>query len=991
MDLSPVAHICALVGSLPFINFFEGFRTSHELQKISVWDYSSLASLYPKDSFEAFRRRFSSTHCKYIYGSAQNPDVFFQNREAANPYYNALPDIVENTITQINDMLGTSYGLVDYYGAPDARHVIIAMGSVCNTIREYLQYNDNGVKNRLGLISIHLYRPFPTSRLITALPSTVEQISVLTRSKEPGSPGDALYLDVLAALSDSRFKDVSIYSGRYGLGSKDTTPSQIAAVYKNISKKFFTIGIEDDVTHLSLPSGTPSDTETEASVCNDSVSCMLWGLGGDGTVSASKNILKIIGDNTPLKVQGYFEYDSKKSGGLTISHLRYGEKPILSSYLIDKADILVCTCPEYLYKYDLIKRIKDGGTLLLNISDYTQKAVMDYLAPFITSSRIRLFTIDAQKIGLETGLNGKISTIIQAAFFALPDISKNILGEKEAEKQMIEYACKTYKKAGEKVLAMNRLAIHRGLTEVREYKTTAKRADSHFTDIHSTDSHFDDSYNESANISDKNYYDNYADNILLPILQKQGDTLPVSAFLPYASGACITGTSALEKKLFNKNNVANNIPIWKPENCIQCNRCSLSCPHAVIRPILLSDNETIMAPKDMYTIPAIGSEGYHFTIAVSAHDCTGCGACVGICPGKGDGKKALDMLSVNEYPEATVQECFDYAVNLPAKPDAVEKFKRLGVKSSQFEKPLMEFSGACAGCGETPYVKLLTQLFGSKLYIANATGCSSIWANSYPLCAYCADENGNAPFWSNSLFEDAAEFGYGMLLAHEVIGDTESVPWIIGGDGWAYDIGFGGVDHVLSSGKNINILVLDTECYSNTGGQASKATPAGASAKFATGGKRTSKKNLAAIALTYRNVYVASVAMGADIEQTVKAFKEAAAYTGPSIIIAYATCIAHGLKSGMGSSFHEEKKAVDAGYVSLFRYNPTLAVEGKNPMIIDSKFPDTEYAEFLKGENRYKIIAHDHPDVSGQLFAEAASDAKERYMELLNMQKSFEL
>jgi pyruvate-ferredoxin/flavodoxin oxidoreductase len=890
-------------------------------------------------------------------------------------------------------MLGTSYGLVNYYGSACAEHVIIAMGSICDTIREYLmcedKYTDNHSALKYGLISVHLYRPFPSKQLIKALPKTVRQISVLSRCKEPGSPGEPLYLDVLSALKDSHFSDIPVYSGRYGLGSKDTTPAQIKAVYLNKSKKIFTIGIDDDVTNLSLCAA--DETDKGSFMPSDTVNCLFWGLGGDGMVSASKNIIKIIGDNTDLKVQGYFEYDSKKSGGLTISHLRFSKQPILSSYLIDKADILVCAEPGYINKYNLADRIKEGGILLLNLPDSGDLYCSDERFNIdvgalgsLSLKKIRLFAIDAFKIGKETGLNRKVSTIIQAAFFAV----SNIMPPDEAKKHMIEYSDKAYKKAGEKVLSMNREAIRQGLCSVKEVNIDdISMGSSGNAAPDASVSHVQD----SSDCPDKRF----VEDIMKPILKKQGDKLPVSAFVPYAAGNCVPGTSAYEKR-----NIADKVPKWIPENCIQCNRCSLVCPHAVIRPFLLSKEELDNAPKAVPSIPVMGLNGesfskYGFSIGISCHDCTGCGSCVGVCPGKGDGKKALDLVSVEKISDEIfdVQEHFDYCENLPAdeiKKEALQAFSRLGVKSSQFRKPLMEFSGACSGCGETPYVKLLTQLFGANLCISNATGCSSIWSNSYPSCVYCEDESGKAPSWSNSLFEDAAEFGYGMKLAHEINKDNQTVQWVIGGDGWAYDIGFSGVDHVLSSDKDINLLVLDTECYSNTGGQASKATPLGSAAKFAAGGKRTVKKDLAAIAMTYKNAYVASVALGADMEQTIKAFREAAAYQGPSIIIAYATCIAHGLTSGMGSSMHEEKKAVDAGYVNLFRYNPSLISEGENPLSIDSKPPKIEYKEFLEGENRYKITAHDHPEDAKRLFARAGEDALNRYNKLIKMREMLE-
>lgn len=988
MDLSPVSHLAALEGSIPFLNFFDGFRTSHELHKIQVWDYKTLHAMIDSHALEAFRRRTLHPHHGRVYGSAQNPDIFFQNREAANSFYDALPRIVERQLEKVNAALGTQYGLFDYYGAADAEHVIIAMGSVCETIREYLSCVP---EKKYGLIAVHLYRPFSAEHLIEKIPSSVRRITVLSRTKEPGAPGEPLYLDVLAALQqagrfnvssgngDAPLSAIRVFSGRYGLSSKDTTPAQIAAVYDNYDKTPFTVGITDDVTHLSLP--LPKLQETAP---KDIISCKFWGLGGDGTISATKNAIKIIGSHTDLNVQGYFEYDSKKSRGLTISHLRFGKSPIHSVYLIHRADLVACHNPVYLHKYDMVQELKDNGTFLLNCPDRgdTAEAYLPQNAlAYMSEHHIRFFVIDALRIGKETGLNNKISTILQAAFFA---VSK-LLPAEEVQNLMKEAARKSYGRNGEKIVRMNEEAIEKGFSEVREIQIPAsvqppaaamtKAVNSNSVSCEGckqTDL-------DNAPLPDRPEMLDFVTKIQQPVTDQRGDELPVSAFLPYADGFTPPGSTAHERR-----NVATEIPEWIPENCIQCNRCSFVCPHAVIRPAVLNEEQAATAPRDMKKLPMTGLDNHEFAIVISQVDCTGCGSCAANCPGK-QGKKALEMRPVQgDTPAAGIshntltQQCFDFAKPLLPNLKAAEKFGPATVKGSQFLRPLMEFSGACAGCGETPYVKLLTQLFGPRMYIANATGCSSIWANSSPSCAYCLDENGHGPAWSNSLFEDAAEFGLGMLLAGEVKA-SEMTYWVIGGDGWAYDIGFGGLDHVLSTGKNINLLVLDTEVYSNTGGQASKATPMGSTAKFITGGKASRKKDLASMAMTYGNVYVAQIAFGADFNQTVKALSEAAAYDGPSLVIAYATCIAHGVRAGLGSSSHEMKKAVDAGYFHLFRFNPLLREQGKNPFILDSREPSLDYQEFLKGEVRYDSLLRSHPEEARRLFEEAARLAKNRY------------
>ena len=994
MDLSPVAHLCALAGEIPFLNCFDGFRTSHELQKIRVWDMQTLAGLADDASLKRFRERALAPGHARIYGSAQNPDIFFQNREAANPRYLALPDIVEDRLARINALLGTSYGLFDYYGHPKATHVIVAMGSICETIREYL---DSVPDSPFGVICVHLYRPFSIRHFIEKLPKTVRQLTVLSRTKEPGAPGEPLYLDVVAALSHGMphtgaLPGITVFSGRYGLSSKDTSPAQIAAVYANTEKQSFTVGITDDVTGLSL--ATPPIHET---VPEDVFSCKFWGLGGDGTVSATKNAVKIIGGNTQLNAQGYFEYDSKKSRGLTISHLRFGSSPIRSTYLIARADFVACHNQAYLHKYDMLRELKDGGIFLLNCA-YRGSRLDDFFPDeqkkYAAEHHLRIYVIDALGIGKEIGLNNKISTILQSAFFSVTEL----IPKEQAKLLMKQAAAKSYAKGGEKILHMNEQAIDRGFDEVFEwdYLADGKPADAPLSGIFgdnptdgglTPDALDGNPTGEALTPDAPDSLAAYVRNIQQPTAAQHGNELPVSTFLPYADGFCPPGTTAHERR-----NVATELPEWIPENCIQCNRCSYVCPHAVIRPALLDAAALSGAPKELETIPAVGMDGLSFSIVISDVDCTGCGACAAICPGM-RGNKALRMCPAKEH--TPKQACFDYCKPLLPNERAAAVFGRHTVKGSQFLRPLMEFSGACAGCGETPYVKLLTQLFGPDIYIANATGCSSIWGNSTPSCAYTADRNGHAPAWSNSLFEDAAEFGYGMLLSQELAaakrgskqdGAASCSQWVIGGDGWAYDIGYGGLDHVLASGRNINLLVLDTEVYSNTGGQASKATAVGATAKFASGGKKTPKKNLAAMAMTYGNVYVAQIAMGADLNQTVRALTEAAAYDGPSLIIAYATCIAHGIRAGLGSTPHEEKKAVDCGYFHLFRFCPDLAAQGKNPFILDSREPQLDYQSFLSGEIRYDVLMRENPAEAKRLFEEAAKLAADRYQQLKRLE-----
>ncbi len=965
MDLAPIAHLSALQGSIPFLHFFDGFRTSHEMQKIEIWDYETLKALLDTNALQDFRdRALHPSHGKLM-GSAQNPDIFFQNREACNPYYNALPAIVEANMQKINLLIGTDYQLFNYSGASDAEHVIVAMGSVCETIEETIQHhNANGQK--FGLIKVHLYRPFSFSHFCDALPETVQKITVLDRTKEPGAAGEPLYLDVIAAIKNSPYRQVKVLSGRYGLSSKDTTPAQISAVLNNDVKTPFTIGITDDVTHLSLPfSGNPQVLPS------DIYNCMFWGLGGDGTVSANKSSIKIIGDHTDLQVQAYFEYDSKKSRGLTISHLRFGKSSIHAPYLVQQADFAACHNPVYMHKYDMVQKVKDGGIFLLNC--YWKERELDAYLPgqvkrYIAEHHIRLYIIDAISIGKEIGLNNKISTILQAAFFKVT----GIIPLDDAMRFMKEAAEKSYSKKGDNIVQMNYTAIERGALDVRQ----VSYPDSW---LNAPDEPFDDKL-----LPDHPAILDYVINLQKPITAQKGNELPVSAFMPYADGSVPPGTTAHERR-----NVATEIPVWIPENCIQCNLCSYVCPHAVIRPAVMTDDEKSSAPSGMQSLPLTGSkEPYHFSVTVSEVDCTGCGSCAGVCPGK-MGQKALEMTPIHEKSEHP--EYFDYGKALPPKEEILNQFKENTIKGSQFRKPLLEFHGACAGCGETTYPRLITQLFGDHMYIANATGCSSIWANSCPSSAYTVTAKGTGPAWSNSLFEDAAEFGYGMLLANETIRESEKLShWIFGGDGYAYDIGYGGLDHILASGKNINILIMDTEVYSNTGGQASKATPAGAYAKFASDGKRTRKKDLAAMAMTYGDVYVAQVAMGADYNQTLRAILEAEKYDGPSLIIAYSPCINHGIKAGMGSSQHEEAKAVKTGYWHLFRFHPDLKKEGKNPFIMDSKAPTLDYEEFLGGETRYTALQKVAPQKAEELFKQAEKDAEMRYKHLLKLQAFYD-
>ena len=1016
MDLTPVAHLAAIKGRVPFLNFFDGFRTSHEIQKIEQWDYEQLKSLTDFDAIDEYRRRALNPEHPVLRGSAQNPDVFFQAREASNPYYEAIPDLVNDYMDKINKMIGTDYAPFNYYGAKDATKVIVAMGSVCDTIEETIDYLvEKGEK--VGLIKVRLYRPFSAKYLLNVLPKTVKNITVLDRTKEPGAIGEPLFLDVVAALKGSEFESVPVFNGRYGLGSKDTTPAQIIAVYRNEEKQRFTIGINDDVTHLSLdikenPNTTPEST----------ISCKFWGLGSDGTVGANKNSIKIIGDHTDMYAQAYFDYDSKKSGGVTVSHLRFGHSPIKSTYLVNKANFVACHNESYLSKYHMVEDLKDGGTFLLNCSyegEEVEKHLPNSAKKYMAEHNIKFYVINGIKIGKEIGLNTRINTVLQAAFFKLA----GIIPVEDAVKYMKDKATETYGRKGEAIVKMNHDAIDRGINEAVEYP------------VNPDWKNLPDDEETSANVEGRPEVVDYVNKIMNKVNAKLGDTLPVSAFKGIEDGTVVQGSAAYEKR-----GVAVDVPEWDPEKCIQCNICSYVCPHAAIRPVAMTEEEAANAPEGTNPLNMMAMPGYKFAISVSALDCTGCGSCVNVCPGM-KGNKALSMKPIET--QLDKQAIFDYGVKLPDKTEVLNKFKDNTVKGSQFRQPLLEFSGACAGCGETPYAKLATQLFGDRMYIANATGCSSIWGGSSPSTPYTVNKAGKGPAWANSLFEDNAEFGYGMLLAQQAMRNslknkiaklaenadkaevkeacnayvdtyndscenavatetlvkvltecgcdeaknilkdkdflTKKSQWIFGGDGWAYDIGFGGLDHVIASGQNVNILVFDTEVYSNTGGQSSKSTPVGAVAKFAAAGKSVKKKDLAQIAMSYGYVYVAQVSQGADYAQCIKAFKEAESYDGPSIIIAYAPCINHGIKGGMKGAQTEEKNAVLSGYWNLFRFDPRRADNGENPFVLDSKEPTENYQDFIRNEVRYTSLERQNPERAAELFAKAEQNAKDKY------------
>ena len=1022
MDLTAVAHLAAIKGSIPFINFFDGFRTSHEIQKIETWDYEDLKDMVDMDAVDAFRKKALNPNHPCQRGSAQNPDIFFQAREASNPYYDALPGTVQTYMDKVNEKIGTDYKLFNYYGAEDAEHVIVAMGSVNDTIEETIDYMIKTTGAKVGVVKVRLYRPFCADALIDAIPETVKQITVLDRTKEPGAQGEPLYLDVVAALKDSKFDAVPVFTGRYGLGSKDTTPAQIVAVYANSEKKKFTIGIEDDVTNLSLKLGAELVTTPEGTT-----NCKFWGLGADGTVGANKNSIKIIGDNTDMYAQAYFDYDSKKSGGVTMSHLRFGHSKIKSTYLIRQANFVACHNPAYVRKYNMVQELVDGGTFLLNCAwnaEELDKHLPGQMKKFIADHNINFYTIDGVKIGIETGMGPtRINTILQSAFFELT----GIIPAEKANELMKAAAKATYGRKGEDVVMKNWAAIDAGAKGVVKVEVPESWKNCE-----------DEGLDYAVVSGDRKDVVDFVNNIQTKVSAQEGNTLPVSAFKDYADGSTPSGSSAYEKR-----GIAVNVPTWDPSKCIQCNFCSYVCPHAVIRPAVMTEDEAAKAPEGMKMLDMTGMPGKKFAVTVSVLDCTGCGSCANVCPGM-RGEKALTMNPLET--QLSEEKMFNYGQSVSEKPEVLEKFKETSVKGSQFKQPLLEFSGACAGCGETPYAKLITQLFGDRMYIANATGCSSIWGNSSPSTPYTVNKAGRGPAWDNSLFEDNAEFGMGMLLAQNAIrgGLKEKVEdvlantadeavkaacqeyldtynsgvtngpatdklvtalegqdcgtcqdivknkdflskksqWVFGGDGWAYDIGFGGVDHILASGKDINVMVFNTEVYSNTGGQASKATPTGAVAQFAAGGKEVKQKDLAGIAMSYGYVYVAQISMGADYNQTVKAIAEAEAYPGPSLIIAYAPCINHGIKKGMSKAQTEEKLAVETGYWNMFRFNP--AAEKK--FVLDSKAPTKDFQEFIGGEVRYTSLALKDADKASRLQAQAAENAKERYEYLQKLQ-----
>ena len=1027
MDLAAVAHLAAIEGRVPFLHFFDGFRTSHEIQKIEEWDYADLADMLNWDAVEAFRRRALNPEHPVTRGTAQNDDIFFQAREACNKYYDAVPEVVVKYMDKVNAKIGTDYKPFNYYGAEDAEHVIVAMGSVCDCTEEVVDYL-NAAGEKVGLLKVHLYRPFVADYMLRELPKTVKTISVLDRTKEPGSIGEPLYLDVLAAINGSDFAGVKVYTGRYGLGSKDTTPGDIIAVYRNAEsetpKRRFTIGIVDDVTNLSLPIVENPDTTPKGTH-----SCKFWGLGADGTVGANKNSIKIIGDNTDMYAQGYFAYDSKKSGGLTVSHLRFGKTPIKSTYYISKADFVACHNPSYVDKYDIVDDLKEGGSFLLNCpwdTEELSERLPGKMKKILAERHINFYTIDGIKIGKEIGLGGRINTVLQSAFFKIADI----IPADKAKELMKAAAKKSYMKKGQAIVDMNYAAIDRGMEDLKKVEIPADWANA------VDNSAADKAEGNGALVE-------YVNEILKPVNAYKGNKLPVSTFMDHVDGTAPNGSAAYEKR-----GIAVDVPEWNPENCIQCNRCAIVCPHAVIRPVAMTADELAKAPEGTKSLPMMGLKDLNFVMTVSTLDCTGCGACAQVCPGK-KGAKALTMQSIDS--QRPKQAVFDYALTLEDKPEVHEKFKFTTVKGSQFKQPLLEFSGACAGCGETPYAKLVTQLFGDRMFIANATGCSSIWGASAPATPYTKNKKGYGPAWQNSLFEDNAEFGLGMALGQKAIRnrlieyvegiqkDTDSADlktacqnyldtvtdstssrpatdaliaelekntedakvgelvkktlvdkdelakksmWIFGGDGWAYDIGIGGLDHVIASGENVNILVFDTEVYSNTGGQASKATPVGSVAQFAAAGKAVKKKDLAAIAMSYGYVYVAQCAMGADNNQVLKAMVEAESYNGPSLVICYAPCINHGIKGGMGIAQLEEKKAVEAGYWNIFRYDPRLADEGKNPFMLDGKAPSASYRDFIMGEVRYNSLTRSFPERAEKLFEKAEKVAADKYAHL---------
>ena len=1030
-DIAPVAHLAAIEGKLPFIHFFDGFRTSHEIQKVELLEYSDYASLLNMEAVKAFRDSALSPNHPVTRGTAQNDDIYFQTREASNKYYNNIVGVVEKYMAKMSELTGRKHGLFNYYGDENAKNIIIAMGSVTETIEETIDYL-NAKGGSYGLVKVHLYRPFSNKHLLEAIPASAERICVLDRTKEPGSTGEPLYLDVRNAFFDVENAPM-IIGGRYGLGSKDVTPTDIKTVFDNLTsekpKNNFTLGIVDDVTNTSL-----EKSESIKIAHPGTVRCKFWGLGSDGTVGANKQAIKIIGDNTDKYAQAYFAYDSKKSGGITMSHLRFGDAPIRSTYLIDEADYIACHNQSYVNQYDLLKGLKEGGVFVLN-TIWSQEELEQHLPAkmkkFIADNNINFYTVNATKIAQEIGLGNRINMIMQSAFFKLAAI----IPETEAVEYLKDSIKKAYGKKGEKVVNMNFEAVGAGLNALVKIDVPANWSNAEEL--------------EMAVDSDE---PEFIKNILRPMNAQEGNNLPVSAFEGLEDGTFPAGTAAYEKR-----GVAVNVPEWITDNCIQCNQCAYVCPHACIRPVLVNEEEAANAPESFNTKKAIGKgfEGLQYRMQVSPMDCTGCGNCADICPAK---QKALVMKPLDTQ-EVEVEN-WAFAVDTTKVAPKGDIMAPTTVKGSQFRQPLIEFSGACAGCGETPYIKLVTQLFGDRMMIANATGCSSIWGGSAPSTPYTVNHEGKGPSWSNSLFEDNAEFGYGMMLGvkqmrnkiaetmqtlltmdicesakeafnawlearedgeaskaasekvleelagtcscadeevKSLLAEIESrkdylvkrSQWILGGDGWAYDIGYGGLDHVLASGENVNVLVFDTEIYSNTGGQASKSTPVAAMAKFAAAGKRSKKKDLGMMAMSYGNVYVAQVGMGADKNQLMKAIIEAEKHDGPSLIIAYSPCISHGIKEGMGRAQANIEKAVKAGYWHLYRYNPQLKAEGKNPFTLDSKEPTESFREFLMGQVRYAAIAKQYPDVAEELFNMAEENAKERYNNYKRLAENF--
>jgi pyruvate-ferredoxin/flavodoxin oxidoreductase len=1017
MDLALVSHLSSIESSVPFLHFFDGFRTSHEIQKVELIDYADIVPLVNLEKIMQFRASAMNPEHPTVRGTAQNPDIFFQGKEAANPFYEKVPQLVTASMEKVGKLTGRHYRLFDYSGHPDAERVVIAMGSSCEAIEEVVNHLTI-LGEKVGLIKVRLFRPFVQDAFFAALPSSVKKITVLDRTKEPGSPGDPLYLDVCTAFMEHG-KNLSVVGGRYGLGSKEFTPSMVKAVYDNMNakkqKNHFTVGITDDVSHTSLDVDRSSFDTTP----KGTVQCKFWGLGSDGTVGANRSAIKIIGDNTDMFAQAYFAYDSKKSGGLTVSHLRFGKEPIQSTYLINHADFIACHNANYVHMYDVLQGIKEGGTFLLN-SRWEAKEMEKHLPAAmcrtIAEKNLKFYTIDAVKVAEKVGLGGRINMIMQTAFFKIA----SIIPFEEAVSFLKESIKKTYSKKGDKVIQMNLDAVDQAIENLEQID-------------------YPPSWKDKAGEPEKKTDEpDFVKNVVRPIAAQQGDELPVSAFSP--DGLFPVATSRFEKR-----GVAINVPEWIGDNCIQCNQCAFVCPHSVIRPILAEGEELANAPTSFATLEAKGKEleGLKFRIQINTLDCMGCGSCANVCPPK---QKALVMKPLETQTDLQVPN-FNFSSTIPYKDNLL---KRDTIKGSQFQQSLMEFSGACAGCGETPYVKVLTQLFGERMIIANATGCSSIWGASAPTTPYCVNKEGHGPAWGNSLFEDNAEYGFGMAMAvkhrrarltdllneaikteissdvkeaisgwleemndaeksrefgnklKELLGQTKRTQlleeiyamsdlftkksvWIMGGDGWAYDIGFGGLDHVLASGEDVNILVMDTEVYSNTGGQSSKATPKGAIAKFAASGKKTGKKTLGRIALLYESVYVASVSMGANKQQMIKAFTEAENHQGPSLVICYAPCINHGIRKGMGICQEEEKRAVETGYWPLYRFNPALAKNGKNPLILDSKEPDGTIQEFLSGENRYAALEKIAPEESKKLRTQLEADYYKKYVLIKTM------